>query len=277
MFFNHKHTRTPFIQLDTNKCKACWECIKNCSNQVISKIDLPWHRHALIVEPEACTGCLKCVSLCQYNAYSIPVGANQKSEKISKRTFYNFIINNLLIISGLMIIFSGLALQLGFHMGGSDERHNITHETQSRSNQYEQLKEIDTNKIVCGLNYSDWSAVHKAVIVFFSLLMIYHTYVHWKWYKGVITKKLIHKNKQVIILSILFLLVAVTGLVPWIIDLSGSSSIFRMLFIEIHDKLTFVLIVFFVLHFIKRVKWYGTTYVKIKGFLFSLKILFYKG
>lgn len=266
MFFNHKHTRTPFIQLETNKCKAYLECIKICSNQVIRKIDLHRHKHPLIVKPDACTGCLKCVSLYQYNAYTIPETAKQKSEKTSKRIFYNFIINNLLIISGLMIIFSGLALQLGFHMGGSDERHNITHETQSQSNQYEQLREIDTNKIVCGLNYSDWSAVHKAVIVFFTSLMIYHTYVHWKWYKGVITKHLIHKNKQVIILSTLFLLAAVTGFVPWIIDLSGSASIFRMLIIEIHDKLTFVLIVFFVLHFIKRVKWFGTTYVKIRKF-----------
>jgi len=94
--------------------------------------------------------------------------------------------------------------------------------------------------------------------------MIYHTYVHWKWYKGVITKHLIHKNKQVIIFSILFLLVAITGLIPWFIDLSGSTSILRMLFIEIHDKITFVLIVYFVLHFIKRAKWFSNTYAKLK-------------
>jgi 2-oxoglutarate ferredoxin oxidoreductase subunit delta len=264
MFFNRKHTRTPFIQLDTKKCKACWECIKICSNQVISKVDIPWHKHALIVEPDACTGCLKCVSICQYNAYSISEGAKQKTEKISKRTFYNFLIDNLLLISGLMIIFSGLALQLGFHMGGPDEHHIITFEIQSQSMQYEQLREIDTNKIVWGFNYFAWTTIHKSVIVFFSLLMIYHTYVHWKWCNSVITKHLIGKNKQVIILSVLFLLVAVTGFVSWIIDLSGSTSIFRMLFIEIHDKLTFVLIVFFVLHFIKRAKWFSAAYAKLK-------------
>jgi ferredoxin len=224
---------------------------------------MPWHKHALIVEPDACTGCLKCVNICPYNAFSVPEAAKQKTEKISKRTFYSFLINNLLLISGLMIIFSGLALQLGFHMGGPDEHHIITHEIQSQSIQYEQLKGIDTNKIVCGLNYSDWSAAHKTVIVLFSLLMIFHTYVHWKWYKRVITKHLLGKNKQVIMLSVLFLSVAVTGLVPWIIDLTGSSSFLKILFIEIHDKLTFVLIVFFVLHFIKRSKWFGTAYAKL--------------
>jgi hypothetical protein len=94
--------------------------------------------------------------------------------------------------------------------------------------------------------------------------MVYHTYVHRKWYKGVITKHLIGKNKQVIILSVLFLLVAVTGLISWFIDLSGGNSIFRMLFIEIHDKLTLILIVFLVLHFIKRAKWFAAAYAKLK-------------
>jgi len=163
-----------------------------------------------------------------------------------------------------MIIFSGLTLQIGYHMGGPGEQHINSRQIQSQSMQYEQLREIDTSKIVCGLNYSDWSNTHKFVIVFFSLLMVYHTYVHRKWYKGVITKHLIGKNKQVIILSVLFLLVAVTGLIPWFIDLLGGNSIFRMLFIEIHDKLTLILIVFFALHIIKRANWFAAAYAKLK-------------
>jgi NAD-dependent dihydropyrimidine dehydrogenase PreA subunit len=265
MFFNRNNKRTQFIQLDTRKCKACWKCIKNCLNQVIGKVDFAHHKHALILKPDACTGCLNCISICQYNAYSIIVEAKQKTEKLRKRTFNNFIINNLLLIFGLAIIFSGLALQLGFHMGSHGGHQSGSHEMQFESMQYEQLREIDTSKIVCGLNYSDWSTTHKYVIIIFSFLMIYHTYVHWKWYKGVITKHLIHKNKQVIIFSILFLLVAVTGLIPWFIDILGSTSILRMLFIEIHDKITFVLIVYFVLHFIKRAKWFSKTYVKLRN------------
>jgi len=45
--------------------------MKNCPNQVINKIDLPWHKHALIVKPDACIGCLNCVNICQYGAYSL--------------------------------------------------------------------------------------------------------------------------------------------------------------------------------------------------------------
>jgi NAD-dependent dihydropyrimidine dehydrogenase PreA subunit len=264
MFFNRNHKRTPFVQLDTRKCKACWKCIDNCTNLVIGKVDFANHKHALILQPYSCTGCLNCISICQYNAYSVTDVLKQKTEKMKRRTFNNFLINNLLLISGLLIIFSGLALQLGFHMGGHGEHQSGSRGMQFESMQYEQLRAIDTNKIVFGLNYADWSSIHKFVIVCFSLLMIYHTYVHWKWYKGVITKHLLGKNIQVITLSVLFLLVAVTGLIPWFIDLSGSSSVLRMLFIEVHDKITLILIVYFVLHFIKRAKWFSKTYAKLK-------------
>ena len=264
MFFNREHKRTPFIQLDTRKCKACWKCIKNCTNLVIGKVDLLGHKHALIVEPEACTGCLNCISVCQYNAYSVSDAPTQKKENMKRRTFYNFLINNLLLLSGFVMIFSGLALQLGFHIGGHGEHQSGARGMQIEPMQYEQSRGIDTSKIVCGLNYSEWATTHKFVIVLFSLLMIYHTYVHWKWYKGVIAKHLIHKNKQVILLSVIFLLAAVTGIVPWFIDLSGSTSIFRMLFIEIHDKITFVLIIIFILHIITRFKRFTATYAKLK-------------
>jgi 2-oxoglutarate ferredoxin oxidoreductase subunit delta len=263
MFFNQKHTQTPFVKLNTQKCKACWECINNCSNQVINKIDLPWHRHALIVKPDFCTGCLNCVSVCQYGAYSISDRRKQKVEKLGKRTFNNILINNLLFISLFVMIFSGLVLQLGFHMAGSDKHQSGARVVQYQSIGYEQLRGIDRNTIACGLSYSDWSTIHKCIIVFFSLLMVYHTYIHWKWYKVVVTKHLIGKNRQVIILSVLFLLVAATGFIAWFIDLSGSSSIIPRLFIEIHDKLTLILIVFLVLHFVKRARWFAAAYAKL--------------
>jgi hypothetical protein len=197
-------------------------------------------------------------------AYSKIDGVIQETEKQRKRIFNNFLINNLLLVCAIVTIFSGLLLQIGFHMGEHDEHQTGDLAVQSHTMQYEHLREIDTNKIVCGFSYPAWSAIHKFVIVSFLLLMVYHTYVHWKWYKIVFTKHLIGNNKQIIILTILFLLVAVTGFTPWLIDLSGSTSIIRMLFIEIHDKLTFILIVFLVLHFIKKVKWFITTYAKLK-------------
>ncbi|MBN1663915.1 MAG: 4Fe-4S binding protein [Deltaproteobacteria bacterium] len=60
--------RTLYIQLDTQKCKACWKCIESCSNNVISKINLLWHKHARIKNDDQCTGCLKCVKACDSGA-----------------------------------------------------------------------------------------------------------------------------------------------------------------------------------------------------------------
>jgi magnesium-transporting ATPase (P-type) len=196
------------------------------------------------------------------------VMSNQNSKPVTdtqkKKIFNNFIINNLLLLAGTFMVFSGLIMQLGFHMRGP-HKHNVDSSgVQSQFLQYEQIREIDPNKIVCGFNYHDLSTIHRYSIIIFSLLMIYHFYSHWKWYIMIITKHLMSKNKEAIILSVLFLLVAITGLVPWFIYLSGGTSIFRMLFIEIHDKITLILIVFLIVHFVRRAKWFATAYAKLK-------------
>lgn len=187
------------------------------------------------------------------------------AERQRKRTFNNFLISSLLLVSGLVMIFSGLVLQLGFHMGGPGGEHQAdVHGAQSQSMQYEQVRGIDTTKIICGFTYPVWTTIHKFAIVLFSLLMIYHFSAHWKWYNGVVTKHLILKNIQVITLSALFLFVAITGFIPWIIDLSRNLMIVRILFIEIHDKLALLFIVFLVLHVFKRLKWFFGVHQKLK-------------
>jgi hypothetical protein len=187
-----------------------------------------------------------------------------KPQNQQKKTLISFLINNLLLLVGIIMIVSGLTLQVGFHMGSSEPHHGNRHEVQPQSINYEQERGFDTQKTVWGFNYHQWSTIHKLVIVLFSLIMTYHFYIHRKWYKGIIKKHLIRKNIQVITLTILFLLVAFTGLIPWLIDLSGSKSIWRFILIEIHDKLTLVLIIYLILHFIKRSKWFKATYSMLK-------------
>jgi hypothetical protein len=187
-----------------------------------------------------------------------------RTQNRQKKTLISFLINNLLLLCGIMVIVSGLTIQLAYHMGSSEPHHRNNHEVQPHSITYEQDRGFDTVKTVWGFNYHQWSTIHKLFIVLFSLIMIYHFYIHWKWYKGVINKHLIKKNSQVITLTILFLFVAFTGLIPWFIDLSGSKSVWRFILIEIHDKLTLVLIIFLILHFIKRSKWFKDTYSRLK-------------
>lgn len=67
-FFKREHTNTVFVLLDTKKCKACWECIKVCSKNVIGQINLPWHKHVKFVNNSECVGCMKCIKICSVNA-----------------------------------------------------------------------------------------------------------------------------------------------------------------------------------------------------------------
>ena len=59
---------TCFITLDTARCEACWECVGVCPNRVLGKVSLLFHSHARIVDADACTGCLKCVRVCEAGA-----------------------------------------------------------------------------------------------------------------------------------------------------------------------------------------------------------------
>jgi magnesium-transporting ATPase (P-type) len=203
------------------------------------------------------------MKICEHGAYSKIDKRKQEAQRQKKKTFQNFLINNLLLISGVVMALSGLSQQLGFHMGEHVEQEVRGQEELLQTIQYEQIRNIDTNKIVWGFNYSDWSTIHKYAIVFFSLFMIYHIYVHWRLYTGVLSKHLLNKNIQVITLSVLFIFVAVTGLVPWVIDLSGGKSILRLLFIEIHDKIALVFIIYLILHLIKRNKWFVSSYARL--------------
>jgi hypothetical protein len=155
-----------------------------------------------------------------------------------------FLINLGLLFFGFTTVFSGMLIQIKYHMGNHDN--------------------IAINDVVLGIKYPGWSAIHKISIVILLLLVFFHVYQHWNWYKLVITKKLIAKNQQVLMLSLLFVLVAATGLIPWFIDLSKGDQMLRKVFIEIHDKLTIIISFYLILHIIKRLKWFFLIFEKVK-------------
>ena len=162
-----------------------------------------------------------------------------------KNPYSRLIINIVLLITGILAAFSGLLIQFSYHMG--------------------QHGKIDFNKLVLDVNYSGWSNIHKIAILSLTVFMVFHFIQHWSWFKTIIKKNLIQKNKQVFLLSTVFILVAITGYIPWMVDLTGNDEITRKIFLEIHDKLTIILFVFLLLHVSKRIKWYITTLKKIKN------------
>ena len=161
-----------------------------------------------------------------------------------KKITLRIIVNSGLLVLATVMTFSGITIQFNYHMGN----HNA----------------IDTSSIVFGITYIDWSNIHKISIVLLSVFMIFHFALHWKWYITVIKRNLLSKNKQVIILSILFTMVAITGYVPWIIKISEGNDIIRKFFIEIHDKLALILIIYLILHVRKRLKWFGAALNRFK-------------
>ena len=156
-----------------------------------------------------------------------------------------FIVNLGLFVFSIITAFSGMLIQIEYHIGNSGN--------------------IAINDFVFGLNYHDWSVVHKVSIVVLSLFAIYHIYQHWKWYKLVIAKRLFARNQQVLIFSLLFVLVAITGLTPWSIGLLQGDEMQRKAFIEIHDKLAVLLVIYITLHIIRRIKWFFSAFNRIKN------------
>lgn len=144
-----------------------------------------------------------------------------------------WVFNSILLLTGTIASLSGIAIQIGYHVGSPD---SIT----------------KASRTILGFGYADWSVIHKLAIVIFALSGIYHIYVRRKWYKAVLKKPLLRKqNRQVLLLSVFFILSAITGLIPWVIDSFGSTQTVRIIFIEIHDKISLILVIFMVLHIIR--------------------------
>jgi len=59
------------IYLNTRKCKACWDCISNCPQNVLGRVNFLFHKHAIVVDSSKCAGCGKCMSKCASGAISI--------------------------------------------------------------------------------------------------------------------------------------------------------------------------------------------------------------
>ena len=68
-----ENTHTLFVQLNIYACKGCWECIKVCPNKVIDRSFLfiastLIHKQVLMYDAEECTGCLRCMEACRFDA-----------------------------------------------------------------------------------------------------------------------------------------------------------------------------------------------------------------
>lgn len=126
-----------------------------------------------------------------------------------------FVIDWILIVVFIVSAISGF----GLHVAGHGSSHKIWH---------------------------NWAVFHVLGSILFLIAAIFHVATHLEWYKGIIKKGIGRKSKVTAILSVIFLLLSVTGLA--LLGINGANSLFGLW----HYKIGVITIVVALGHVIKR-------------------------
>lgn len=127
-----------------------------------------------------------------------------------------FIIDLILIPVFILVIYTGLKI----HVVGNVQDHDI---------------------------WSYWSHFHIIVSIVSLIIGGLHIKAHWGWYKGFVKRGLGKKSKITLALSILFLLLTITGVMLTLL-VEGGNSILGLW----HYRLGLVMIVLLIIHTIAR-------------------------
>lgn len=128
-----------------------------------------------------------------------------------------FVIDWLLVFVFILSAASGI----GLHIAG----HHCTHEV-----------------------WHNWAVFHVVASLLFLIAVILHISTHWQWFRGIVKHGAGKKSRVTVVLSVVFLLVAVTGII--LLGVSGANSRTGLL----HYKLGIVAIVLCTGHILKRIK-----------------------
>ncbi|MFZ5597025.1 MAG: DUF4405 domain-containing protein [Bacillota bacterium] len=167
--------------------------------------------------------------------------------KVSNKSNTNFYIDLLIFFPFIILAFSGLLIQINYHAGG-----------------------LSSETTVLGLNNSGWLNLHKMTAVISLIGIAIHVFLHAGWIKMVFKKKKASgKNAKITLcLLIFFIIVSITGLIPWIFMSVASHA--RFIAIEFHDKIGIILTVLFIFHLVNHRRWIarkisGTVGISIYG------------
>ena len=150
-------------------------------------------------------------------------------KKISKAT-RNYILNLTTLIPFLLLLISGIVI-LRYHGGESYET------------------------VTLGINGHTWLWGHRILALIVIPLIVIHLWFHGYWIKKLFSFKQKNKGKNNdmnLVLFVVFILTALTALISWII-FSGKPA--AELLREVHNKLGFALIFFFIVHLVNYFKW----------------------
>lgn len=126
-----------------------------------------------------------------------------------------FVIDWILIVVFIVSAISGF----GLHVAGHGSSHEIWH---------------------------NWAVFHVLGSILFLIAVIFHVAMHLECYKGIIKKGIGSKSKVTAVLSVIFLLLSVTGLA--LLGINGANSLLGLW----HYKIGVITIVIALGHVIKR-------------------------
>ena len=174
-----KRTTTPYVAMDPHRCVACWKCVDKCPKQVIGKTGcFLWHRHVTLKDADACVGCGRCVKVCPNGVFFRP----DKAVPVRKQdTGFLFRMERLLPVAFLASAVTGI----GLHIAG----HGLSHET-----------------------WHYWGAAHIVSSVLWLLSVTAHAVRHRYWYQALIPERFTNRWRITFALSMLFMVVVVTGI-----------------------------------------------------------------
>lgn len=180
----------------------------------------------------------------------------------SMKTIIHSLTSKYLVNVILIFLFSASSVTGIFHVGGEGHERNHhfkTDQTVSTNTSSAQLAGFSEKNEA---DYSDADSrqegeeneFHIYSGLFWILLMIFHIVHNWSWFRKITTVKHILNNKLTTLITVVFILLAVSGILLWI----GIKPDKLFSVKEIHDvsgKLLFALII---IHVIQRFKWYIT-------------------
>ena len=202
--------------MNPHLCMACWECVEKCPKQVIGKTGFFLHKHVVFENADACIGCLKCIKTCP-NGVFFKLDKTVFDRKINRRTSFRIErLERLLPMAFLASAITGI----GLHIAGHGTSHEVWH---------------------------NWGAAHTLASFLWLLAMAIHVKRHRLWYKTLVSKGITNHRWVTILLSVLFPIVAITGI--WLIAyVKGAHTPIGLL----HYKLGILLLVFSLIHIFYR-------------------------
>ncbi len=176
------------------------------------------------------------------------------------KTIFKSLLSKYIVNVIMIFVFAVSSVTGIFHVGSErpERDHNFRDEqlssTGSTPDQFAAISEESENKTFApGLQpRGEENDTHIFFGLFWVGLMVFHIIQNWAWFKKLGSVKHILKNKLTTAITIVFLIMAISGILLWSEIIPRDVINVK----EIHDisgKLIFILII---IHIIQRISWY---------------------